>query len=44
MLSERTQTQKATDYIIFYMKYPEQANPQRQRADWCSGKRGVESD
>ena len=39
MLSERCQTQRATYYMIpFVMKYPEQANPQRQKIyNGCTG-------
>lgn len=32
-LSERSQTQKTTEYMISYAKYPEQTNPQRQKVD-----------
>lgn len=33
-LSERSWTQKFTHCMISFMKYPEQANPQKEKADW----------
>ena len=37
MLSERSQTPKAIEYDPIYMKYPEEANPERRKQISCQG-------
>ena len=38
--SERSHAQRTTYYDSTYMEYPEETNPQRQKADWLSGDGG----